>query len=418
MRLHFLISIVLVIVTSLFLFPISFSFLPEFVNTKMILAVIGVVAFTWESLRKGSLSVSWYALLSVIFAVLFSVWCYYSIVANGGGDNTYVRYWLSFAAWLGSAYAVCFFIRHLDGDLDLEKLVFYLSATCVIQCLLAWMIDSIPSLQRWVSAYIVQGEEFYQRVNRWYGIGAALDTAGVRFSVVLILMAHVMTTDTKVAGTPWVAFYYFPAFIWIVIIGSIIARTTWVGALMALGYMIISYLRVRHGSINKEQVSFWVMLFLYIVIAVGISAWLYNKNPDFRQNLRFGFEGFFNWVETGVFRTDSTDKLNSIMWVWPKDTRTWIIGTGLFDNWVYGTDIGYCRFTLYCGLVGMTLFSLFFIFNGIAINYQLEHVALLSIFLIALTFVIWFKVATDIYFIYALITCLGSGKQEEPFLSE
>ena len=94
------------------------------------------------------------------------------------------------------------------------------------------------------------------------------------------------------------------------------------------------------------------------------------------------------------------------MWVWPKDTRSWIIGTGLFDDWVYGTDIGYCRFTLYCGLVGMVLFSIFFIYNGIAINFSLKHVGLLSLFLIALTFIIWLKVSTDIFFIYALLFCL------------
>ena len=378
----------------------------------MILAVIGIGAFGWESLYNNAIKVSWHVIISVLLTILFSLWCYVSVVANGGGDNTYARYWASFAAWLGSAYAVCYFIRKLDGNLDLETLVFYLSATCVIQCILAWMIDSFPALQRWVSTYIVQGEEFYQKVNRWYGIGAALDTAGVRFSAVLVLMAHIMTTDDKVAGTPWVALFYFPAFIFIVIIGSIIARTTWVGAMLALGYMIISYLRVQHGSIQKEQLTFWTMLIGYVVVAVLISTWLYNTNPDFRQNLRFGFEGFFNWAETGVFRTDSTDKLNSIMWVWPKDTRSWIIGTGLFDNWVYGTDIGYCRFTLYCGLIGMALFSLFFIYNGIAINYIYDNVALLSLFLIALTFIIWFKVATDIFFVYALMFCLAPSSQQ------
>ena len=121
------------------------------------------------------------------------------------------------------------------------------------------------------------------------------------------------------------------------------------------------------------------------------------------MNLRFGFEGFFNWFESGVFRTDSTDKLNRIMWVWPKDQQSWIIGTGLFEDWIYGTDFGYCRFTMYCGLVGLVLFSLFFIYNGLAFYSQFDRFSFLPLFLIALTFIVWLKLATDIFFIYTLL---------------
>lgn len=48
-----------------------------------------------------------------------------------------------------------------------------------------------------------------------------------------------------------------------------------------------------------------------------------------------------------------------MMWVWPEDVKSWIIGTGLFANFVYSTDIGYCRFILYCGLIGFGTFVLF-----------------------------------------------------------
>lgn len=69
-------------------------------------------------------------------------------------------------------------------------------------------------------------------------------------------------------------------------------------------------------------------------------------------------------METGELRTDSTDKLNTMMWVWPEDVKSWIIGTGLFANFVYSTDIGYCRFILYCGLIGFGTFVLFFVYNA------------------------------------------------------
>jgi len=197
--------------------------------------------------------------------------------------------------------------------------------------------------------------------------------------------------------------YYFIAFIVIVIIGSVIARTTWVGAIMGLVYMLLYYVRLDRGRISRNQIRFWSMFLGLVFISVFICVILYRVNPEYRRELRFGFEGFFNWAETGVFRTDSTDKLNRIMWIWPKDTRTWIIGKGLFDNWVFGTDIGYCRFTLYCGLIGMGLFSLFFVYNSVSLIRRFPKVTLLALTLLAMTFIIWLKVATDIFFIFALL---------------
>ena len=393
---------------SLYLFPFSFVFFPEGVNTKMIIAVLGIGFFSFVRIMERRLSISNTVLVSAILAVVFSVWCLFSIAENATSDTTYSRYWLSFATWMGGAYAICSLIREMTGKLDLEQLTFYLTLVCILQCIMALVIDSNPSFAAFVNRYVEQDQDFIKEIRRLYGIGASLDTAGVRFSVVLTLIGHQLSRRGQASRSVPLSVFYFLSFALIVVVGSIIARTTWVGAIAGILYMSLYNLHTDKGVMEGRQVFFWLLLLGVVLVTVSISTYLYYHNPGFRQNLRFGFEGFFNWAETGVFRTDSTDKLNRIMWVWPKDTRSWIIGTGLFDNWVYGTDIGYCRFTLYCGLVGMVLFSIFFIYNGIAISIRMENVALLSVFLIALTFIIWFKVSTDIFFIYALLFCLES----------
>ena len=225
-----------------------------------------------------------------------------------------------------------------------------------------------------------------------------------------------MSSNGRVIDNIGMTLFYFISFALIIVVGSMIARTTWVGGILGILYLALSYLKINKGFISSRQVSFWLILGGITALTILVSIWLYNHNPEFRQNLRFGFEGFFNWAETGVFRTDSTDKLNRIMWVWPTDTRSWIIGTGLFADWVYGTDIGYCRFVLYCGLVGMVIFSLFFIFNGLSVIHLLPGTKYLPLFLIALTFIIWLKVSTDIFFIYAVLFSLA-GLQEKPCVS-
>ena len=399
---RFFIAVFLVILVSFYLFPVSFYFLPEAINTKVMLAGFGVLAFIYDGLIRKTVAIPRALLYSALLAIVFSLWCFYSVVSNATDDMSYAQYWISFFTWTLGAYAVFFLIRQLTGSYSLEKLSFYLSAVCLLQCILAEVIANYPGFQRLVDSVFVQGQDFYHEVKRMYGIGAALDPAGVRFSVVLVLMAHQMSSAGKVMDSTLLSLFYFISFIVIVIIGSIIARTTWVGAGMGLAYMIVSYLRVDKGYISGKQLQFWSLFIGLTLLTVIISAILYRTSPDFRANLRFGFEGFFNWAETGVFRTDSTDKLNNVMWVWPTDARGWTIGYGLFENWVFSTDIGYCRFTLYCGLVGLVLFSLFFIYNGLALYSHFDRFSFLPLFLIALTFVIWMKVATDIFFIYAL----------------
>jgi hypothetical protein len=393
---------------SFFMFPVRLFFLPEQVNTKMIVALGGIIAFAIECVRGRSISFSKTLLVSATLAAVFSIWCFFSATVNGTDDTSYSRYWLSFATWLGGAYGVCWLIRETEGKLDLGKLTFYLALVCLLQSIFAIAIDNDPAFQRTIDRIFIQGQDFYHRIDRLYGIGAALDVGGVRFSVVLILMAHQMSAFGKALDSPALTVFYFVSFAVILIIGSIIARTTWAGAAIGLAYMGLSYLKMDKGVISSRQTYFWFALIGIIITTTAISAWMYNTNADFRYNLRFGFEGFFNWMESGTFRTDSTDKLNGKMWIWPSDPRTWAIGTGIFGDFAFGTDIGYCRFTLYCGLIGLSLFSIFFIYNGLALIRLFPDSVYMALLLIALTFIVWLKVATDIFFIYALLMCTAS----------
>ena len=85
-----------------------------------------------------------------------------------------------------------------------------------------------------------------------------------------------------------------------------------------------------------------------------VSAILYNSSPAFHEDLRFGFEGFFNWIETGSFTTVSTTELQT-MWIWPTTPQGWIIGEGRVGVFETGSDIGYCNYILYCGLISAGL---------------------------------------------------------------
>lgn len=401
-------------IVSMFVFPIEFTFLPAGLNTKMILGVVGIIAYIFRSISLKETRLRKTTIISFVFAVIFSVWCFFSMVANGTPDDTYATYFISFAVWLGGAFAVCAFIKGLHGKLNLQLLVQYLVFVCVAQCILALVIDNSPSFKNLVDTYIQQGQGYLNRTGRLYGIGASLDTAGTRFAVVLALLAHLISTDNTVTDKKGQLFIALLSFFFITLIGNMMARTTIIGSALGLVYMFIRLGTSRKGILSARKLRFYGIFLSLLLVAVAFSIWRYNTDPVFRSNLRFAFEGFFNLFETGEFRTGSTDKLNAVMWIWPTNVRDWIIGTGWFGAFIYSTDIGYCRFVLYCGLVGLALFSAFFIYDASVVWRKFKDFKFTAFLLVAITFIIWIKVATDIFWIYALLFCLPDDNESAP----
>lgn len=395
-------------IVSFYLFSVSFTFLPQSLNTKIILAVIGLLLFSYYCIRKGAVAVSKSLVGAVGIAVLFSFICFYATDYNYTTDYAYATYITSFAVWLFAAFTVCYVIHRFHGQVSFKLLTYYLAGVSAVQCILAILIDRIPAFKQVIDTFFFQGQGFFDRVDRLYGIGAALDPAGVRFSIVLLMIAALLVQDKEVRASRKSQIFLILSFLIITIIGNMIARTTTVGLLLALAYFVFST-GVFQLVIRKDFFKLFYTFGSILVIVVGISIFLYNQDATFHQQIRFAFEGFFNWMETGVWRTDSTDKLNKIMWVWPTDLKTWIIGTGLFDNWAFGTDIGYCRFILYSGIIGLGVFSLFFIYNAIVFANRYPQLRIFFLFLLAMTFIIWMKVATDLFFIYALFYCMTEG---------
>ncbi|KEQ28188.1 hypothetical protein N180_00695 [Pedobacter antarcticus 4BY] len=393
------------LVVSLFYFSFGVTFLPPNINTKMIIALFGMLTAVYHAIQNRSVKISRPLLGAIGFVVLFSIICFVSSDYNHTDDLSYATYFVSFAVWIFAAYAVCTLIKWGHGVINLTLLTFYLAGVCFTQCALALLIDSIPAFQQWVNQYIDQGQDFLLEVNRLYGIGASLDNAGVRFSIVLIMMAGILSKEQAIRTSSWSIIVLLTGFFTIIIIGNMISRTTSTGAGLAILYLMWNTGIVRM-IIKPNFFKFHLIFGFMLILALLITTYFYQSDSIFQGQIRFAFEGFFNWIEYGEWRTGSTDKLNNNMWVWPTDLKTWIIGTGLFDNWVFGTDIGYCRLIMYSGLVGFSVFSLFFIYNAAVFARKYRQYSHMFFLFFVLTFVVWIKVSTDIFLIYALFYCM------------
>lgn len=404
------------VIVSGYYFPVEFTFLLG-INTKMILAAIGILLVVYRGCREHTINITKEFMGAAGLAFIFSFVCFIAIDYNRTDDYSYVTYFISFFTWLGGAYTICALIRAIHGIASLRLLTGYLAFVCTTQCILAQLIDRIPAFHLFVDTYINQGQKFIQEVGRLYGIGAALDPAGVRFAIVLLLIAYILCEDEGIRQNRKKITGFLVCFFLISILGNMISRTTSIGMIMGFVYIIYST-GVFRLIIHVRNFRFYSILGVLLVISVVLGTYLYKTDESFYSNMRFAFEGFFNWVETDEWRTESTDKLNNEMWIWPQDFKSWVIGTGVFGLYAYGTDIGYCRFILYCGLAGFGTFVFFFIYNAWTFARKYPSSRLLSLALLSLSFIIWIKVATDIFLIYALSYCLDGKDNEDTILTK
>lgn len=365
------------------------------------IGVLGLISFFLGNLSDKQLKLSKGILYSALIAAIFSIICFFAADFNGTNDYSYANYLFSIFVWIFSAYFVVRMIWSTHGNNNYRTLVSYVAAVSALQCILAIVMDKVPSVKNVVNSFIAQGQDFLEEINRLYAIGASLDSAGVRFSFVLILIAFLLIEDTVVQKRKRLLTFYLLCFFIITIIGNMISRTTTVGVLISVVPILLS-IGIQRLVISGRRIQLILTFIGITIVFVGVSVFLYNSDPYFYDQLRFAFEGFFNWAETGEWSTSSTDKLQANMWIWPEDTKTWIIGTGLFGNWAWGTDIGYCRFIMYCGLIGFSTFAILFLYNTVYFASLFPRYKYLFWSLLLLAFIIWSKVSTDIFQVFAL----------------
>jgi len=111
----------------------------------------------------------------------------------------------------------------------------------------------------------------------------------------------------------------------------------------------------------------------------------------------------------------------------PDNMWTWIIGDGYIASttidpyyigktWIgfyKGTDVGYSRFLFYFGLIGLTTFSLFFVKTCQVCADRIKEYRDMFIIFLMINFIVWLKVSTDIFVVFAPFLCLSALKKEE-----
>lgn len=413
---------------SFYFFPFEFTFLPG-VNTKMAMAGVGLVLYALDLAKGRTPQINKGGFLIAVIAALVSLCGLASVIINNTNDYTYATYIVSMFVWLGGAYTALKIVKWLHGYVSIELICNYLIGVCVGQCVLALMIDSIPAFKAIVDSYVV-GFDFVDtstmtKANRLYGIGAGLDVAGTRFAAVLVMIAFIIQrlSGSRFYNYIWV---YLVAFIFIGLVGNMMARTTTVGIIVALVYWIMSS-GIFNKSLQKDNIRVWKYLIGALCIALPIIIYLYSANQQFHDNVRFAFEGFFSIAETGKWETNSNNILKNMI-VFPDNMKTWLIGDGYIENpynrdpyyvgpryggYYMGTDIGYLRFLFYFGAIGLITFIVYFCKVAKACAERFPKYAMMFMLVLAINMIVWLKVSTDIFLVFAIFLCISKEDNEE-----
>ena len=427
-QMKFPLYILVSILMSFFLFPISFTFLPS-VNTKMIMAVLGVLAYVLESIASRNAYLYRGLIYVFLLALSVSLCGLLSVIVNETSDFEYGTYVISFFVWTFAAYFVVWLIKTVHGEATVELVCDYLISVAVWQCAIAIVIDQIPTIKNAVNSVVVgfgsmfSAGEGLERAGRLYGIGTALDVAGTRFCAIISIIG-IQLYEYFLKGRALRVIIYAISFFFVLVVGSMMSRTTMVGVIF---FLLFLFFIVRQ---KRARFSFWFLFLTAIVFLICLL--LYWRGGFFVDKIRFAFEGFFNLVETGRWSTTSTGELQD-MYIFPENFSTWLIGDGyfmepsLFDpNYIgdvsswgmfyMGTDVGYLRFIYYFGLPGLLAFMLYFVLCTFLCTSEIPQHKWVFVACLMMQLIIWFKVATDIFCIFALFLCviqLSSAEQQK-----
>lgn len=412
-------AIVTIIIVSFYFFPFEFKFLPG-INTKMVLAAIGLVVLGINLSRNRLASFSKDFFQLSLWALAISIMSIVSSTYNHTNDYSFVGFIVSMWVWLSAAYCVIQWIKMVYETVTIEKIVNLLISVCVLQCVIAYSMDIFEPVKNFVNSFLGGDEAaFGVAEGRLYGIGAALDVAGFRFAAVLVMLAYISVNIENLSNAQ--AVIYILSFLVLAIIGNMISRSTTIGVVISLVYWFIILVSPRNDARRLSRVVFSKFAICVACFVIPIIIYLYANNPIFKENLRFGFEGFFSLAETGKWQVASNDILLNHMIVFPEEFKTWIIGDGYSANpymdpyyvgpyyhgYYMGTDIGYLRFIFYFGLIGMISYIMFILKSyRICVQWNIGYSVMFSMVLIV-NMIGWTKVATDIFLVFALFICFA-----------
>lgn len=403
-------NIVALILMFLYFYTITFSFLP-FSTT----VIFGIFGFLWFGLLvlqdKISFTINKHMMRFLILLISVGAVSMVSLAINSTRDIKFISYVFSTLAIIFASYFVIKILKKMKYELSFEFIGRLIINVIFIQSIIAFSMFLIPELKELLLGLEKLTADQYERVNalfefRIFGLGASKTfMAGIYNGFGLILMA-IFFRMYKFSSKQ--LFVFSLKFLLIFLVGMMMARTTLVGALLAISIILMPKDFKATISMVKKRFLFITLAFIVpIVIILLLMNFSSTFAMTFGRAIEYGFEMFVNYFAYGSFETDSTNELKTL-YVFPTELKTYIIGDGYWAHptdigqYYMNTDVGYLRLIYYFGIVGLLTYLSMQMYLIVRAYKSFNIGAEIYLFVVAYLLILNLKGFTDLLFMHIL----------------
>ena len=338
-----------------YLYSIHYRYMP--LNSTALIGIVGILVYISNDYVRSILfrGHAVRKVLSLYIPVVIVTLI--SLLANSTGDMRFVKWAITGVFYFFGGATIIYLTKKVYGYIDGVKLVDMMIIAAVFQLSLSLIMWAFPSLSDELFTLLQTSsvnEMIFEKASgmRLIGFGAYFFGSAVIHGFILIMIAIYYN---KVRGTK--SLIWMMSFIYIFIIGLMMARSIIFGAILALIIFLVRAYKSKKLLISTSKVVFAV--FFALLISLTLSSSVINR---FQTVIEFGFELFINERETGHLRVKSMNSLDN-MYIYPDNIKTWVIGDGKWDKsnggYYKDTDVGVCRMIFYFGLIGLFAYLIF-----------------------------------------------------------
>ena len=337
----------------LFLFVYDCYFYGLNLTSNLYLAMMGIPTLILYLLmkRKFVLRKNDIYIIFSLFLLLF--WSFFVILINNSTDYSFIENEILrnivfpfFAAFIVALIGKNF-IKSVDHLFKSFVIISSFQSVIIISSFF------ISNIKKFVMSIQFIGEREMNILNvgiRSLGIGTRFDYGAFTMSIVLLMIVYLYSIEEKKSRKN----LYIVLFGLNSAAGMLLARSIFVGVVLAIVYLIIANnnFNIKLGFIFKFGMLISLVVFIIFIFF-----------PDFVEKnintINWIFQYFYD-SSSSLNSNDTVKTLFGKMYFFPSDFKTFLIGDGIFTDSTgvpyFNTDPLYMRYLLYGGLPCLILF--------------------------------------------------------------
>lgn len=341
------------------MFGVGFDFFP--ISIRSLFSVIGLILLFRDRkyivLPRKDKKLWVNLVVSLVLLLLIAT---LTAFINSTFDSFFFKFPVQVLLSFLSNYVLVFIMGKLikkQITVDLIK-KFYVYA-CLFECFMALMFFIFPSIRYMVyshlslSALAVRALEWrLDSTVRLIGLGARAFLGGIGLAIGIFLASTLINKSNKSNVV-----FLFLVMIIISVVGSLIVRTTLVGMLLSVVYIIL-----RQDIKLKNKIYVVSIMALLFIGAINLYTMFFENSTMMGDAFHRAFSLFYNYEGNGEFSDLQSYSDTS---VYPKTYKTWVIGDGLMADpynpetaYYRNVDIGYARTIWGIGIIGLVVYVL------------------------------------------------------------